>query len=313
MKFSFKLGSSSTSNGGDEFNGSCSNKQSGGLIVGGVRQGGKCGVATSSSTMTELGFVKANDIIDKSLRGVTAITAMAGGQGFIEREEMTKDSKKRQRSELVIECKKKLRTDDQPPSDEDDTNLENNYNEFSRDLEVIKGGLIINKARRNRIKAADSSKVTAPLLVRMNRDKNEIATPVKQEATPTTRTMTIIKVEADIVSTSTTTVDNSNIERLIKPPLGSNHKPDFSKVKVEDFGLAMLKGMGYNPDDTAGKKRSKNLEFKVRAYVRGGLGSDRFLKGKKEGEPDVTKNPEDPDRSSDEDDEENSSTSSSDD
>jgi len=305
MKFSFKLGPSTSTTNGDEFNrnGACINQHSAGsLIVGGVRHGGlSTGPKTST---TELGFAEARDVRDKSLKGVTALTAMTGASGFIEKEKMCKDSKKRQRSEVVIDCKKKLRSGDTPTEDQPQE-IDRDYKEFSKELDTVKGGLIVNKARTNRKKSGET-KVAAPLLVRMNRERDVTSPlPLKQEA----NAMTIIKVEADVVPTPYS--DNNNFERLVKPPLGSDHKPDFTKVKVEDFGLAMLKGMGFDPDSAAGKERNKNLEFKVRAYVRGGLGSDRFLKGKKEGEPDVTKNPELVDRLSDDYEEEESSSSSS--
>jgi len=336
MKFSFKLGPSTSTTNGDEFNrnGACINQHSAGsLIVGGVRHGGGLSTGPKTST-TELGFAEARDVRDKSLKGVTALTAMTGASGFIEKEKMSKDSKKRQRSEVVIECKKKLRSGDTPTTEEDQPqDIDSDYKEFSKELDTVKGGLIVNKARTNRKKSGET-KVAAPLLVRMNRERDVTSPlPLKREAT----TMTIIKVEADVVPTPYS--DNNNFERLVKPPLGSDHKPDFTKVKVEDFGLAMLKGMGFDPDSAAGKERNKNLEFKVRAYVRGGLGSDRFLKGKKErnknlefkvrayvrgglgsdrflkgkkeGEPDVTKNPELVDRLSDDYEEEESSSSSS--
>jgi hypothetical protein len=60
------------------------------------------------------------------------------------------------------------------------------------------------------------------------------------------------------------------------------HLPDFSaasydSVPVEEFGLATLTGMGYDPK----KHNTPIIEFKSKAYVRAGLGADKeFESGK---------------------------------
>ncbi|GFE55752.1 D-box splicing factor-binding site containing protein, putative [Babesia ovis] len=58
----------------------------------------------------------------------------------------------------------------------------------------------------------------------------------------------------------------------------SNEKPsdapEYDKVSVDEFGLAMLLGMGFDPS----KNTNKPKEYKRRAYDRAGLGADAHMK-----------------------------------
>eukprot|EP00921_Rhytidocystis_pertsovi_P017426 GHVQ01027421.1.p2 GENE.GHVQ01027421.1~~GHVQ01027421.1.p2 ORF type:complete len:309 (+),score=55.63 GHVQ01027421.1:533-1459(+) len=51
----------------------------------------------------------------------------------------------------------------------------------------------------------------------------------------------------------------------------------YDRISVEDFGLAMVRGMGFDPTkefDAHGNKVVKPYELKKRAYVRAGIGAD---------------------------------------
>eukprot|EP00917_Polyrhabdina_sp_WS-2016_P016564 GHVP01035824.1.p3 GENE.GHVP01035824.1~~GHVP01035824.1.p3 ORF type:complete len:272 (+),score=80.23 GHVP01035824.1:2444-3259(+) len=52
----------------------------------------------------------------------------------------------------------------------------------------------------------------------------------------------------------------------------------YDSVPVEEFGVALLKGMGFNPQ----KHATKPYVFTARQYIHGGLGSDQKLKEEKE-------------------------------
>ncbi|GBE61345.1 D-box splicing factor-binding site containing protein, putative [Babesia ovata] len=54
----------------------------------------------------------------------------------------------------------------------------------------------------------------------------------------------------------------------------SDHEPAYEKVAVDQFGLAMLLGMGFDPK----KNTNKPKEYKRRAYERAGLGADASMK-----------------------------------
>ncbi|CDR95477.1 hypothetical protein, conserved [Babesia bigemina] len=54
----------------------------------------------------------------------------------------------------------------------------------------------------------------------------------------------------------------------------SDHEPAYEKVAVDQFGLAMLLGMGFDPK----KNTNKPKEYKRRVYERAGLGADASMK-----------------------------------
>ncbi|ORM40426.1 uncharacterized protein BXIN_2145 [Babesia sp. Xinjiang] len=81
----------------------------------------------------------------------------------------------------------------------------------------------------------------------------------------------------DLVEQATKTVPillRNKDQRDRQEEADSDDAPSYEKVAVDQFGLAMLLGMGFDPQNNTNKPK----EYKRRAYDRAGLGADAHMK-----------------------------------
>eukprot|EP00915_Cephaloidophora_sp_WS-2016_P011636 GHVH01017020.1.p1 GENE.GHVH01017020.1~~GHVH01017020.1.p1 ORF type:complete len:280 (+),score=60.73 GHVH01017020.1:538-1377(+) len=216
---------------------------------------------------TQLGFASAElGTADKRLKNVTSFKEMGKEGTFVGEtvdEAFATSGRKRKAATAIIHCHKRIKVAEVERSSEgDDLKAEMCDQAFSDELKTKEGGLIVNKiARRSRIRS------TAPLLVRMQLP-SVAEGGSSQSAVKSDPVASMIKNEASVNR-------GGDVSVLIRSVTSqcADAPPDFVKVAVKDFGMAMILGMGY--DETA--DRNKPVDMKVRSYARGGLGSDKFF------------------------------------